>query len=76
MLRILWVSLPVHALLPAAALLPVPTTWLAGAFLTLHLGFPVVLVVTWRWWRGQALEVAVVVLLDHLVTLGLLGLLS
>jgi hypothetical protein len=37
-------------------------------FAALHLAFPVVLVATFRWWRGQGGDIALLVVANHITT--------
>lgn len=78
-LRLLWWTVPLHALLP---LLIYALGWawereLASAWWIVHIGFVVVLVWSHPWWRGQGEVVALVVVINHVVTftagLGLLA---
>lgn len=69
-LRLLWWTVPLHALLP---LLIYALGWawereLAWAWWIVHLGFVVVLVWSHPWWRGQGEVVALVVVINHVVT--------
>ncbi len=68
---VLRVSLPAHAALPLALWLAhrdVSTT--AWAVVGLHVLGAAALVATARWWWGRAVELLVVLTLDHVVTFG------
>ena len=63
-------TVPLHVALPFLI-------WWAGKdgeFLTgivwmaIHVLFPFVLVATYPWWRGQGIEMAVLVVINHVVT--------
>jgi hypothetical protein len=60
----------VHAGLPfviwwAGAIDPMVTTW---AWVGAHVLFPVFLLFTYPYWKGQGVEVAVLIVLNHAVT--------
>ena len=40
------------------------------------LGFPAVLGITYPWWQGRAGEMVALVILDHLVTFAMFGVLA
>jgi hypothetical protein len=77
-LKLAWYTVPFHALLP----LPLwflgreADGWFTAGFLVVHIGFPAVLGITYPWWRGRAGEVVALIVLDHLVTFAMLGLLA
>lgn len=64
-------TIPIHLVLPwalwgLAVLHPAAPVWF---FLSVHVLFPVVLVVTYRYWRGQGAELALLVGVNHVATL-------
>lgn len=64
-------TLPVHLLLPAGlwVVAQLDITWAGVVLLALHLLFPLLLAVTWRWWWGQGPSVLILVILNHLASL-------
>jgi hypothetical protein len=69
-------TVPLHVVLPAAVWIPgaMEGLWFTLVFFVIHLGFPVVLAVTYPWWRGRGGELAVLLVLNHIVTFAALGL--
>lgn len=69
-LRLLWWTVPIHALLPLV-IGALGWAWereLSWAWVVVHVGFVVVLVWGYPWWRGQGEVVALVVVVNHVVT--------
>ena len=64
------ISLPVHALLPWLlwGLASIDTSISFAIFVALHAIFPLLLLLSYRWWRGQGVDLALLVLFNHLVT--------
>ena len=70
-LRLLWWTIPLHALLPLLI------AWLGReceqamiwAWWIIHLGFPGVLIVGYPRWRGQGEAVVAVIAINHVVML-------
>lgn len=71
-------TVPFHALLPLVLWLPGSSAdgWFTAGFFIVHLGFPIVLGLTHPWWQGRAGEVVALIIIDHLVTFAVLGLLA
>jgi len=68
--RVARYTIPFHLLLPwilwgLAALDQEAPIWL---FLALHLVFPVLLIASYRYWRGQGLDVVLLVVVNHAAT--------
>lgn len=68
--RLLASSLTVHALLPLGltALAQVSMDAMLALFLGIHFGFPILLLLGIRWWWARRAELAVLLVLNHLVT--------
>lgn len=68
--RVAGISLPVHALLPWAlwGLAWIDPSISFAVFIALHALFPILLLLSYRWWRGQGTDVALLVLFNHLAT--------
>jgi hypothetical protein len=64
-------TIPVHALLPLP-ILAAPTGsldgWLSFGLLAIHLGFPMLLGLTYPLWRGQGIALAMLLVFNHLTT--------
>lgn len=71
---LLWWTVPIHALLPVAIGLLVSWDAALGEsivswfWVIVHLAFPAVLIASYPWWRGRGDAVAVVVIVNHIVT--------
>ncbi len=68
--RVARLSVPAHLALPwllwaLARVDPAAPVWLWAA---LHVLFPPILLATYRWWRGQGLEVALLIAINHAAT--------
>lgn len=64
-------SVPVHALLPVVIWLlhHAQLEWaLQAGFFAIHFGFPVLLAVSYPLWEGQGVELAGLLVLNHLAT--------
>ncbi len=65
-------TIPFHVLLPIVlwqvsdGTLAVPAT----VWLSIHLGFPLVLLMTYRWWQGQIDSLIGLLIVNHLATFG------
>ena len=69
--RRLWrITVPVHAAIPVviAALGQGHDLLHMALFLAVHLGFPVLLALTYPRWEGQGAEVVALVVVNHVVT--------
>lgn len=71
-------SVPFHAVLPMVMWLPedIANTAFMVGFFVIHLGFPLVLAITYPWWQGRAGEVVALIILNHVVTFAGLGVLA
>lgn len=58
-----------HMLLPEE----VANTCFMLGFFFIHLGFPIVLGITYPWWQGRAGELVTLIVLNHVVTFAGLG---
>ena len=64
------ISLPVHALLPWVlwGLAWIDPSISFAIFIALHALFPILLLLSYRWWRGQGTDLALLVTFNHLAT--------
>lgn len=76
--RLIVGSLAIHAVLPGLlAGVAIASTDLVGFLLLLiHLGFPVLLLVTVRRWWARRYDLLILLLLNHLVTFAVIGALA
>lgn len=67
-------TVPVHALLPIGLcwLLRYAPETAASAFWGVHLGFPVILLATVRWWWNQPGDLIALLFINHMVTFAVL----
>ena len=70
MMALAKVTIPLHIILPWAlyALALIDPAIPAWVFLGIHAGFPVLALVTYPLWRGQGVDLIILLMLNHLAT--------